>query len=315
VQSRTGCPGSHASVKSPSLPLLPALAALTNATVWGLSWWPLRWLETHGVPVLWTTLLVFGACTVSVLLWRPRAFVTAWQWPALWWLALAAGLTNICFNIALATGDVVRCVLLFYLMPVWVVPLARWLLHEPITAAACGRLGLALLGAVLVLGKGKLILPWPNNVADWLALLAGVAFALNNVLLRRLAHVPAEGRGLAMFAGAVLLAPLGMLALDLVGKNVAFSPHHVAWLGLGLFTAAVLIGNLALQYGAAKLRANTLSLLMLAEILVASLSSWLAGAAKLDAATLLGGLLIASASVLAVAWPGAAPLAAEAERH
>ena len=38
-----------------------AIAALINATVWGLAWIPLKWLEAHGVGTLWTTLFVFSA--------------------------------------------------------------------------------------------------------------------------------------------------------------------------------------------------------------------------------------------------------------
>ena len=292
--------------RSPTLPLLPALGALTNATVWGVAWLPLKWLEAQGMPALWTTLLVFGACTGAVLAWRPGALRRALGMPELAWLTLASGLTNVCFNVALATGDVVRCVLLFYLMPMWVVPLARWLLAEPVTLAALMRLALALCGAVLVLGRGEACIPWPSSLADGLAVAAGAAFALNNVLLRRLADAPHEARSLAMFAGAVLLTPVGLGTMALVGTLPVLAPAPWAWAGLAAFAALALLGNLALQYGAARLRANTLSLLMLTEILVASLSSWLAGAAQLDAITLTGGALIVGASVLAVVMPGPA---------
>ena len=107
-----------------------ALAALVNATVWGLAWMPLKWLEAHGVDTLWTTLCVFTACTLAVLAARPGVLARSRAMPQLAWLMLASGLTNVCFNIALATGDVVRTVLLFYLMPMWVVLLARWLLLQ-----------------------------------------------------------------------------------------------------------------------------------------------------------------------------------------
>ena len=40
---------------------------------------------------------------------------------------LAAGTTNATFNWAVTLGDVVRVVLLFYLMPLWAVLLARLL--------------------------------------------------------------------------------------------------------------------------------------------------------------------------------------------
>ena len=288
----------------PSL-LLPALAALVNATVWGIAWYPLQWLEDHGVPALWTTLLVFSVCTAGVLAYRPQALRQAWRTPQLLWLALAAGLTNVCFNMALAGGDVVRSVLLFYLMPMWVVLLARWLLHEAITPMAIARVVLALAGAVLVLGQGRAMIPLPDSLADWLALVAGFCFGLNNVLLRRLAETPREARSLAMFGGAVICAPIGMALMAAYGTAPVFAPQAVAWIGLLLFAALVLVGNLALQYGAARLQANVLSMLMLSEILVATLSSWIAGAATLSPVTLGGGALIIGASLLAIRSPPA----------
>ncbi len=281
--------------------LLPAaFAALVNATVWGVSWFPLQWLERHGVPSLWTTLFIFAACTTLLLVVRPDALRRALAAPQLLWLMLASGLTNVCFNLALATGDVVRSVLLFYLMPMWVVLLARWLLHEAITAMAIVRLVLALAGAILVLGQGSSFVPVPESLADWLAVIAGFCFGLNNVLLRRFAALPDDARGLAMFSGAVFCAPLVIVWLAAQGQPVALHPQPVAWIGLVLFSAAVLIGNLALQYSATRLRANVLSVLMLAEILVASVSSWLAGAATITGMTLAGGLLIVGASLLAI---------------
>ena len=281
--------------------LLPAaVAALVNATVWGVAWYPLQWLQAHGVPSLWTTVFVFAACTLLVLAVRPGAWRRLVAAPALFWVCLASGLTNVCFNLALATGDVVRSVLLFYLMPMWVVVLARWLLHEAVTAMAIVRLLLALAGAILVLGQGNSFVPVPESLADWLAVVAGFSFGLNNVLLRRYASLPDDARGLAMFSGAVFCAPVALGLMVVWGQPTALNPEPVAWIGLALFTVAVLIGNLALQYGATRLRANVLSVLMLAEILVASGSSWIAGAATITVATLAGGLLIIGASLLAI---------------
>lgn len=282
--------------------LLPAAgAALVNASVWGMAWIPLKWLEANGVGTLWTTLAIFGACTMAILVAQPSALVRSLALPQLLWVVLASGLTNVCFNLALANGDVVRTVLLFYLMPMWVVVLARWLLHEPVTASAVFRVVLALAGAVLVLGQGRFELPMPSSAADWLALIAGLSFGLNNVLLRRFAGLPDGARSLAMFAGAVVCAPLAIGGLALAGHAPVFAPQQgSAWLVLAFFAIAVLIGNLALQYAATRLRANVLSVLMLAEILVATLSSWWAGSAHVTMTTLAGGLLIVGASMLAI---------------
>ena len=279
----------------------PALGALINATLWGLSWYPLRWLEARGIPSLWATWFVFAGCAVTVLIARPASAKLLWQHRAtLGWLVLAAGMTNACFNTALATGDVVRVVLLFYLMPMWVVLLARWLLAEHVTPAALVRTALALVGAALVLGNGELRLPIPNSWADWLAVAGGFFFGLNNVILRKYSATPDEARALGMFIGAVIIAPLVIGSLALLGKPLLLAPEPIAWAGVAIFTVLVLIGNLALQYGASRLPANVLSVLMLAEILVATLSAWLAGAATITQSTLIGGALIVSASVLAI---------------
>jgi drug/metabolite transporter (DMT)-like permease len=282
------------------LALAAALAALINASVWGLSWIPLKYLEKQGMPSLWATFFVFLLCSIAVIVARRSAPRALWQNKALWWLVIAAGGTNACFNIALAQGDVVRCILLFYLMPMWVVPLARWLLNEPVTLAALVRIALALAGASLVLGDGQFIAPIPHSIPDWLAVAGGAFFALNNVILRKYNATPEDARALGMFLGAVVIAPITIFALSFTAHPMILNATPNAWAVIVVFAVFVLIGNLALQYGAGRLPANALSVLMLSEILVATISSWLGGAATITTATLIGGALIISASLLAV---------------
>jgi drug/metabolite transporter (DMT)-like permease len=75
----------------------------------------------------------------------------------------------------------------------------------------------------------------------------------------------------------------------------------LAWSGLVLMTGlAMLAGNLALQYGAARLSSSATSLIMLSEVVFASVSSVLLGSAELSLRTLVGGALILLASLLAV---------------
>ncbi len=285
----------------PGISFLAALGALANASVWGVSWFPLKWLEAHGLPSLWATWFIFAACAAAVLVARPNAAKILWQnRTTLGGLVIASGMTNACFNSALATGDVVRAVLLFYLMPMWVVLLARWLLAERITPSALVRTALALIGAALVLGEGKLQVPVPNSIADWLAVAGGFFFGLNNVILRKYAGAPQEACAFAIFIGAVLISPIVIAALALAGKPLVLAPEPIAWAVVAIFAVAVLIGNLALQYSAARLPANVLSVLMLAEILVATVSSWLGGAAVITQSTLIGGAFIVGASLLAV---------------
>ena len=282
-------------------PLLPALALLFNALVWGLSWWPFRVLQQHGLHPMWATCMVYLFCTGCLLLLKPRAWSALAQQPLLWLLMAASGLTNAGFNWAVTDGDVVRVVLLFYLMPAWVVLLAWPLLGERPNGAALGRLALALFGLVVVLKTPQSPWPVPEGLADWLALLGGLAFALTNVLLRRLNRTPGEARMLAMFSGGAVIS--GAAAGLAMAAGLASAPPAPAvdWTVLlaGL-SLAFLLGNMALQYGAARLRANSTSLIMLSEVLFASGSAMLLGAGSLSQRSLYGGSLILLAALLSL---------------
>nr|MDP2191014.1 DMT family transporter [Rhodoferax sp.] len=277
-----------------------AAAALTlNAFVWGVSWWPFRALQDQGLHPLWATAIIYVFALFCLLMLRPRAWRGLLQHPMLWWLVLASGLTNVGFNWAVTVGDVVRVVLLFYLMPAWVVLLAWPLLGEKPSTGSVLRLLLALTGVVIVLKTPASPWPVPESLADWLALMGGFSFALTNILLRKLNQTPGEARMLAMFGGgAVMATSAAVLGMGL-GVVMAPPAPGMALAGLVLLVSlAFLAGNLALQYGAARLSASATSLIMLSEVIFASVSSVLLGAGELSTRTLLGGALILLASLL-----------------
>jgi drug/metabolite transporter (DMT)-like permease len=64
--------------------------------------------------------------------------------------------------------------------------------------------------------------------------------------------------------------------------------------------ALFLASNLTLQYGAARLSANATAVVMVSEVLFASVSAVLLGAGQLSLPLLLGGALIVSAALLSV---------------
>ncbi len=280
--------------------LLPALALVFNAFVWGVSWWPFRQLEGAGLHPLWATVLIYAVALLAITLARPAAWRELLTHPTLWILVLASGTTNAAFNWAVTIGDVVRIVLLFYLMPLWAVLLARLLLHERLTAQALLRVALALAGALVILWPPGGGLPLPRTLAEALGVLGGFAFALNNVMLRREAARTEGARAMAMFAGGMLVAGLLVMLLTPGGTVPPLPPAAPGWLlGALLLAAFFLAGNLALQFGATRLPANATAVIMLTEVLFASASALALGAGTLDLRLALGGAAIVGAALLA----------------
>lgn len=276
-----------------------ALALAFNAFVWGVSWWPLRHLESHGLHPLWATAFIYAVAVAVIVLRWPAAPRLLAGTPVLWLLVLAAGGTNAAFNWAVTIGDVVRVVLLFYLMPVWAVLLARVLLHERITGGAVVRVALALAGAAVVLAPAGVGAPRPAGLADALGLAGGFCFALNNVLLRRESRRPGEARALAMFLGGLLVAG-GLATVLAAGGSAAWPPPaRLPWLlSTAALALAFLAANLALQYGTARLSANATAVVMLTEVVFAALSAVLLGDQQFTPRMLAGGTLIVAAALL-----------------
>jgi drug/metabolite transporter (DMT)-like permease len=143
-------------------------------------------------------------------------------------------------------------------------------------------------------------LPLPRTLAEALGVLGGFSFALNNVMLRREAARSEGARALAMFVGGAVVA--GLLATLLTpGGTVAPLPAMAGGWLLGVLALAgfFLAGNLALQYGATRLPANATAVIMLTEVVFASVTALALGAGTLDLRLAIGGAAIVGAALLA----------------
>lgn len=283
---------------------LPYLCLLFNAMVWGLAWWPFQTMHAHGVAAPWATSMIYGLLTLLTVVLVRGSWRDLMAHRVLWLLALSAGLTNVSFNLAASTGDVVRVILLFYLMPAWTVLLAWRFLGERPSAAGLLRLVLAFSGMALVIlpqGASVQSLAAGMGLPECLAVFGGFGFACTNVILRRSFHAPSMARVLAMFVGCMTV---GLLAAG-TGYGLGYfppipSPDGV-WVACAVGMAIlVALGSWALQFGAARVPTGTTSLIMLSEVLFASSSAWLLGATALTPRMLLGGVLIVTGALLAV---------------
>jgi drug/metabolite transporter (DMT)-like permease len=163
---------------------------------------------------------------------------------------------------------------------------------------------LALLGVVLVLKTPDSPWPLPQDLPDVLALLAGFCFALTNIWLLRLQHTSESSRMLAMFGGGSLMALVCAMLATWAGVIPALSMLTANDLGawapyvVGL-SVAFLVSNFTLQYGAARLSAHATAMVMMSEVVFASVSSVALGASALTWRVGLGGGMIVLAALLA----------------
>lgn len=273
-----------------------AVASLfAGATVWGLIWYPYRLIEAAGISGALASALTYAVALVLGLLLFPGklrgARIDGW----LVAIALSSAGCNLGYVLGMLHGEVMRVLLLFYLAPLWTVLLARLILHEKLTLAGAVLVGLSLIGAAIMLWRPELGAPWPNALGEWIGLVAGLLFALANVLIRRAHHYTIELKSMAVFVGVVVVG-LGyvVLAEPLAVPDVGFD----VWVLIGIVGVVLLVINIVVQYGLTRITAGRAIVILLSELVVAALAAWWLAGETMGLREWLGGALIVAASLI-----------------
>ncbi len=280
--------------------VLPILALLAAATLWGVFWYPLRYLESVGLVGLWACFLIYvGTLVVAVpFAWRRRHELRANPWFLLM-LGVASAWCNVTFFLAVIEGSVVRVILLFYLSPIWTVFLAKWLLHEHISTRSWGLLVMAMAGAVIMLFDPELGSLWPQGYADYLAISSGMAFALTNVLTRKGCSISIEAKTSVTWFGAALLSVVWLLLAGYPAPQVDDAVIAFA-LTLG---ALVVVMTIFVLYGVSKLPAHRSAVILLFELIAGAVSAQLLTEEVIRVNEWVGGGLILCAAWFAARQP------------
>jgi len=251
---------------------LAVISLVFSASCWGLIWYPLRLLNEAGLSAVWSSLVMYLAAALMALpaLYRHRQYLSTM--PAnLIALALAAGITNVAFVVALIEGEVMRVMLLFYLSPLWTVLLGRWWLGETLSSHAMLMFVIAMCGLMVVLWNPTMGLPWPNNMAEWLALLASIAFSINNVLARKLVDIPMGIKTGVIWWGVVFISVLVLVWQQAAIPDVTATVWWSAWL---LGAVGIVTMTIAVLYGVGHMPVYRSAVIMLFELVVAALAAW-----------------------------------------
>lgn len=283
---------------SPSLETRATLACLYAGAVWGLFWIPLRALEEAGLHGLWVTAVYFLVPAASIL---PLA-VLRWHHIRQAGLPLqitvaASGAALSLYSASILYTDVVRALMLFYLMPVWSILLARVFLAERINPTRTAAIGMAITGMLVMFGLG-LQFPVPRNAGDWMGLAAGIFWAITMVRVRcHQQHSSADLTIGFFFWGLILSATFALLLAP--GQVPSWAQARPVLPALLLFMVLLFIpGTYASLWGPKYLNPGVVGMLFMTEIVVGAISAALLAGEAFGPREAVGVLMIAGASLL-----------------
>ena len=284
-------------------PSAPAWALLAGAALWGVVWFPYRLMAAAGLDGLWSSLFTYGIALLGgIAIFPRRARVLRRPGPWALLMGFAIGWSNLAYVLGVLEGEVMRVLLLFYLAPLWTVPLARILLHERLDRTGLVVMALALAGAATMLWHPEMGMPWPRGKAEWLGLLAGFLFALGNVLVRMITNLDDAEKSIVIWAGVVMASLVHLPASKLGAQDAFASLGHIVPLvgGVGL---ALIAMSLALQYGLSRLPANRAIVILLSELVIAAIAAYFLAGEVLRIRDWIGGGLIIAATVISSLRP------------
>ena len=262
---------------------------LFGTITWGLLWYPYRLLDFNGINGVYASLYSFiGALLLAVFLYRLKN-THSFLKKEFWIYAAIGGITNISYVLAVISGEVVRVMLLFFLSPIWTIPMSFFLLKEKIYNKNIIAALLAMLGAIIILWHENLFNE-PLNLSDTFAIIAGIGFALTNVMARFYNFLSVQEKSYAIWLGVVVVSVITILLFQL-----HYVAAHTASNSLGLIAIialTLLVTTLTVQYGLTLVKAVTASPIFLFEIIVAGVSAYFLANEMIGWKDLLGGIFI-----------------------
>lgn len=277
------------------LRLVPVFVLLCTSVLWGASWVPLKALHSKGADGLALIACAYGVLALIALpwLWQARAsLVRHWHW--LLAIVLFGGAANVSFSYAIIYGDVVRVMVLFYLLPVWGVLGGRFILKEPTAWWRWCGVVMALAGAFIILG-GPNMLAQPINRLDFIAIASGIFFAASNLVFRGVQQVRLPPKLFALFLGSSLLAHL-LLPPEQAWTQAQFP---LGWVLL-YATTWLLLANWGSLWAITQMPAGRSAIILIMELITAVVTQVAFAEQTLQGYVWLGGSLIMGAALVEI---------------
>lgn len=269
--------------------------------MWGVYWIPLLHLEELGLngAASGTALYSVSLLLLLPVIWRYRSIFIS-QWRAFLFSGIMAGGAFSLYSTSLAYTDVIRCILLFYLTPVWGTIIGILVLGEKLTLSRIAVIIIAFLGLFAVLGSGA-SLPIPRNLGDVLALLSGILWAVGTLGLMQSKNVPAMPQIIAFLAGSLIISLISIWLIGDMPDWQRTGENSYYMLGFLLIFACLAIPMFWLTIAPAQvLTPARVGILLMSEVVIGALSAALLSGQEFGMAEFIGTILIITAALIEV---------------
>lgn len=281
--------------------LAPSIAVAASGAIWGMYWIPVRQLDQIGMTPIWTSFIAFGITGLIFLVFFVNQWLKTGRLPwGVFVTGLVIGGAIVLYAVALVLTEVIKAVLLCYLMPVWSTIFGRFMLKEPITPYRVIAVIAGLGGAAVILGITDGI-PNISNIGDLVALAAGILWAYGAIRIKAdeqatvWEQVGAFYIGSSIFAFVFILFPVQNLAPPL---DIGTLVDSLFWM---FVLVAVYLPSMFLIFWANQIMSPArVGILLMTEIVFGVLSAALYAGEPIGWIHVIGTVLIIGAGVIDV---------------
>ncbi len=272
-----------------------------SASLWGVYWVPLRYLDSLGVTGVWSVVIFNAAPLIALLplfILFGRGKVKSWSQVVVISIFTGGGLAL--YACGLMMSSVVRATLLFYLTPIWSTLIGMYWLGETVDRTRIVAIVIGLGGMVLLL-SGAHAGSTPLGLGDVFGFGSGISWALGATALKRWPQVPIFATTTGQFVCTSLIAAL--IAVVLFRGSIPPTDAITAAIPPAFFVGVFLLfpSIFLIFWIATQLSPGRVGILMMSEVIVAIITATLfLPEENMSAMQWCGGVMIVAACVFEV---------------
>lgn len=247
------------------------LIIFISASIWGVLWVPLRFVEQLGLTGLWSNFFFLALPVIPLsyffigTLWREQS-----NWLGYFIIGLFIGIGFACYLAGLTLGSVTKTTVLYYLNPAWATLFGIIILGEHQTVSRWFSILLGLVGCILVVNLD--FQSFGFDYYDIFGFASGLVWSLGAVTVRRYENINISVAFLPIYFFGACVTLIFVVFFDFKAPEMSTilkTAVPMFLISILIFFPTFLILLRITQY----LSPGLVGILMLSELIVAALSA------------------------------------------